>query len=186
MVSFGELVAAIRRPPLNSWFLTVTISPKLNKLHPKIQFLKAFYPMVDILDRFCGDYCIVTELSGDGNVHFHAWFTYRNPNHRVRLICTFKEKKYNSILGFVKINGTPITEIDRVYDYMCGTSTTEDKDKTGKDLKEACVIVNDINLVYNYTPLLTRMCKTSDVSPSSVMYGVSECDPVLMEVYNRN
>lgn len=157
MVKFDDLIREVREPEEGSLFLTVTLSPKLYKHHPKLQFYKTHGIVADIMDRFCTDYCRITELTEDGNLHYHAWITLKNPNHRVRFLCTFKEKRYQYKLGYAKLNKEPIVDTMRVYNYMLGRSISDDKDKTGKDLKEACSIIDNIYCVYNFTSLLNTV-----------------------------
>lgn len=161
MSNYARTEAEVRKPPRGSLFLTVTISNKLNNLVPKIQFMKTQPLVRRILDKYMSDYCLTTEVTEQGNVHYHAWIIFRNINHKARLCVEFKAKRE---LGFIKINPTPIENVDRTYNYMIDANN----EKVGKNLKEAFHLLQRIDIVYNYTPLITNMnYNISDTTPSS-------------------
>lgn len=160
MVRYEELIALIRMPPKYSRFLTVTINPKLNKKNPQYQFAATHSTLLRILDKYCSDYCKVTEVTEEGNVHYHLWFMLRNIHHMANLCVDMKNSK---VLGFYCLDKNPIEKQDDVYKYLRGEA--EGKDKTGKDLKMAHKLMpTESSLVWNYTPLMKLSDYKIDVS----------------------
>lgn len=132
----------VRIPPKGTQFLTVTLSPKIYDKPPKYQFLATINQIIRVLERFCLDYCLVTELTDQGNVHYHAWIHQRNRNNQCRLCVALKKLKY---IGFIKINKEDITETERTYNYMLG------HDKSGCNLDAAYQEIKMADVVSNYS-----------------------------------
>lgn len=130
METFDSILASVVKPKPNTWFITITIDPKLFVKTAKQQFEITYPPMIKILDRFSYDYSYVTELTEHANVHYHCWLEFKNINTKYRFINAFKESKH---LGFIKVNKEPIIETERTYAYMIDA---ENK-KQGKNLAAA-------------------------------------------------
>jgi len=137
------------KPTAGSWFITQTISPKLNIKPASYQFAVAINPFIKILDRYCYDYQYVTELTDQCNVHFHAWVVFKNDNNKFRFINDIKKTKE---LGFCKINVQPITEIERTASYMIDAND----EKKGKNLKAAYALIQRTEVIGRYSALKLR------------------------------
>lgn len=98
-----------------SYFLTITLKPKLYQFTTVTQFELTHSDIVTMLDAACKDYVIVTEFTKSANIHYHALVTFTSPTHRISLINKLKK---NRLLGFTKFDPQPIRSSIRVCDYM--------------------------------------------------------------------
>jgi hypothetical protein len=105
----------LAKPKNGSYFVTITLDPKLYKYTSLTQFEMTACEVHNIIDHASLDYGCVAELTDDANVHYHAWIDFRSYSHRIQFINRIKKCR---ILGFIKINKEPIENVVRVYDYM--------------------------------------------------------------------
>lgn len=130
---------AVRIPPLGFEFITQTLSPKLYSLSANKQFSRTVNDIISLLDYMCKDYCLVTELTQDGNVHYHAWILFKD---------NFKQAYYKDAIksnfkfGYVmfskkNFNKTTLQQQQDSYNYL------------KKDLVETYKFIRSKNIVLN-------------------------------------
>lgn len=92
-------------PSNNLWFMTFTIDPKLYKMNAMTQFEMTVNEIRSILENHVTQYTISTELTEQGNVHYHAIGIIKDKFGKITLIDKIKRKR---MFGFMKINSQPI------------------------------------------------------------------------------
>lgn len=95
-------------------FITITLPPKAYRFKAAEQFMRVKPYLLDAFQAHAKEYCLIAELTGKGNVHFHGWFNPRYDKAAIFLLDTLKQRH----LGMVKINDEIIKETERTYRYM--------------------------------------------------------------------
>lgn len=177
MVRYDYLLEQIRIPPKYSLFLTVTLPKRLNSEFTGYQFNVTYPCIVSILNRYCYDFCLVTEVTEDANVHYHAWIILKKQSDKCFLCAAIKKDKN---LGFYKLDKNAIEDQHRVYKYMRGEC---DKDKEGKDLKAAHKIMPlETRLVTNFTSMMFNENKQTEVQSLNV--GITNNTEMTQAMYD--
>ncbi len=124
-------------PVRGSQFITITLPPKAYKFKAKEQFERTKPGIMDTFLTHTNDYCLIAELTEQGNVHYHGWFTERYDRSTLFLLDHLKQRH----LGFVQINKARINDVERTYKYMC-----KDIDITKKLIKHP-VLSNKLKIL---------------------------------------
>lgn len=103
------------KPPQQSYFLTVTIKPKLYKYSSTTQYDLTVGELAHILETCCKDYACFPELTERSNIHWHGWITFRD---RLNQHTFVNKCKTNKMLGMIKINDQVITDTNRTHAYI--------------------------------------------------------------------
>jgi len=100
-------------PPIGTDFLTVTLNPQWYSRKACDQFKQTKDTLKHILKKFSDNFCMIAELTKQGNVHYHGWIVYRHMHETTKqhLLDTLK------VLGLSHINET-IKNQTRVLEYM--------------------------------------------------------------------
>lgn len=106
----------VKKPSKPFEFITITLKPKMYKYTAEQQF-RYTYRYVDACADMLEDYCCVTELTKDGNVHYHIWTIGDHGVFINRL------KKYTECIGFITVtklkhNKELREQIEDTYEYM--------------------------------------------------------------------
>lgn len=101
-------------PPIGSDFLTITLNPTWYSRKAVDQFKQSKEMVKQILKKFSDNFCMIAELTKQGNVHYHGWIVYNNLHEttRVHVLDCLK------VLGLAHIKEDTIKNIERVYEYM--------------------------------------------------------------------
>lgn len=95
------LRGSIRIPKVNFKFITQTLNPKLYKESSIKQFKQTINDILQILEYLTEDYNIITELTEEGNVHYHFWAVFKEHRNYIDYVeiikCNFK-------FGFSKLS----------------------------------------------------------------------------------
>lgn len=115
-----KLLKEIRIPEPGFKFITQTLSPKLYKYSAIKQFRFTVNDIISVLDYVGNDYCMVTELTNEGNVHYHFWIVFKEGFTGANYLDIMK---YNTRFGFSKIskensNKTMLAMKMDTYNYM--------------------------------------------------------------------
>lgn len=100
-----------------TFFITVTLKPKLYKFTAHTQYQITTYDMDKCIYQ-SDDYILVPECTKDGNIHYHAIVSFRNALQRISFIDSVKK---NKTLGFIKLTPKPLDNkesFDRAYNYL--------------------------------------------------------------------
>lgn len=134
----------IRRPTPGSMFLTITLQPKLYKYSSVTQFELTHGLIEHIFEQTVDDFEMIPEHTGQGNIHYHAWFKFsRDPQ---KILAMNKLRRTRS-LGFIKLTPDRILTdegIKKVHNYM-----NKDFDTTRKGLAsvpKSCLICRPVKL----------------------------------------
>lgn len=109
----------VRPPPEGSYFITITLKPKLYKYSSTTQYELSYGTIQHILHTTVQDYEVVPEHTKDGNLHYHAWIYSSNPC--AKILCLNRLKRDRS-LGYIKLTPEIIIKEDqiiRVQEYLC-------------------------------------------------------------------
>lgn len=101
----------------NTYFITITLKPKLYKYSSGTQF-DISKPEVDKLLYSVYEYVSVAEMTVEGNCHWHAICRFSNDLNRIRFIDCVKK---NRTLGYIKVTPKPVDSkesLDRAFQYM--------------------------------------------------------------------
>lgn len=110
----------VRMPRHDFSFVTITLNPKLFSIPVRKQYDCTVLDVKSILNYVCLDYTLITELTEEGNVHYHAWATFKEKCDKKR----FKELfRSNARFGFTKISKdrndvTVLQQQEFVYNYL--------------------------------------------------------------------
>lgn len=99
----------------NSYFLTITLKPKLYKFTSVTQLELTNHDVYAILYRNSVDYIVVAEHTQAGNIHYHAVVAFSGKLQRIQLLNMFKK---NRALGFVKLDPEPVSNKVATANYM--------------------------------------------------------------------
>lgn len=117
----NRLKLSIRQPPPSFEFVTQTLNPKHCKdTLAKQQFQRTISEMISILEYTAEDYCLISELTETGNVHYHAWVVYTQSGKKQ--YC--EAMKANGRFGFYyfskkNYNKSTKEQQEDTYNYMC-------------------------------------------------------------------
>lgn len=102
------------QPQIGSDFLTVTLNPQWYSRKAADQFKQSKDTLKHILKKFSDNFCMIAELTKQGNVHYHGWIVYRNKHDTTKqhLLDTLK------VLGLSHIKEDTIKNTERVLEYM--------------------------------------------------------------------
>lgn len=99
----------------DSYFLTITLPPKLYKYSSITQLELTNRIVFGILHKYCKDYVCIAEHTGQGNIHYHAVVKYETKMQAIMLINSFKK---NKAIGFIKHDGSTVKEPRKVAEYL--------------------------------------------------------------------
>lgn len=114
------LTDEVRIPPRHFKFVTQTLSPKLYSKSRLQQFQTTINDLISVLDYISEDYNLVTEITDDGNVHYHFWVIFKERFS----YCHYKEIISNNYkFGFnmltkIKHDKTTLQQQQNTYSYM--------------------------------------------------------------------
>lgn len=96
------------------WFITITLKPKIYKIESKFQYMHTSLEVENICYRH-GCMLICPELTKDGNVHYHGIMNFKSNVSRINFCNTLKKSR---IIGYFKINSSPIEMWERTMNYI--------------------------------------------------------------------
>lgn len=121
-------------------FITITLLPYLYKRTAQSQFVITYHELVSYLNCFCRDYCMVAEITKDGNVHYHGWVVWE----RSQSFMTFSDslKHANHYFGFVyktKLKDGACKDVQRkrMREYML------------KDIRTTYRMIRSVKILFN-------------------------------------
>lgn len=98
-----------------SYFITVTLKPKLYKFTSITQFELTHSEIIHIMDRHAADYVVATEHTKQGNIHYHVVAYIPSTAQKITMINMLKK---NRLFGFIKFDPKPITHRLQCVEYM--------------------------------------------------------------------
>ena len=101
--------------PAGSYFITITLNPKLYKMSIFDQWMVSKEYLKRKLKQWSSNFWLVGELTGQSNLHYHGWLSFDQPRYRHHVI---DDLKGSSIAGMSKINESVIDNKDRTVNYM--------------------------------------------------------------------
>lgn len=100
-------------------FITITLPRKSQKYQSVTQYEMTVHKVRELLFPVTNRYLLVTELTQNGNVHYHALVHFRC---QLARICFCNKIKKAKALGFFDIHKEPVKtteQIQRTITYMC-------------------------------------------------------------------
>lgn len=153
----GCLMDEVKMPPAGFKFITQTLSPRLYKYGIHQQFSMTMNDLVSVLDYLCQDYCIITEVTDDGNVHYHFWVVFRKqfsfPHYKETI-------KANSKFGFSMLSKNNYKKTTLQQQNDCFNYMKKDIEKTYGLIRSRSIVTNindhniDVNVQQDPTPEL--------------------------------
>jgi len=104
----------INTMPDGSYFLTITLDPKIYKRTISEQFITVRDFIKNILKQYSDNFWLVAELTEQSNVHFHGFISFAQSHYKHHIIDALKRFP----LGMSKINNSVIVEKRRTVEYM--------------------------------------------------------------------
>lgn len=102
----------------NTYFVTITLKPKIYKFLTVTQFDITRLHLVEQLSKHTDKFILVPEVTKLGNIHYHA--IIHNSRGIVSFINAIK-KQYKNNIGFMKVTPNPLDNkesLDRAYEYL--------------------------------------------------------------------
>lgn len=122
-------------------FFTLTLQPKLYKYTTMTQFEMTHLEVQHIISS-CARSCTIlsTEITQQGNIHYHFICCFEEKHHKVALINKLKKKR---LLGFVNVSPdiTCIQEANRALIYLFKDAKTTAKILHSENYKPEFIIV---------------------------------------------
>lgn len=157
------LIHAVRPPPKDTpfEFITQTLKPFMYADPAFVQFKKSYSLIQSVLNYLAYDYCLVAEITKEGNVHFHAWVIFtEGKDYSMYADCI----KQCGVFGFSclskKNSDKPISDQRRdAYDYLT------------KDLERSYKFIRHLDLVHNRTEEI--------IEENEIRFDTSELDNII-------
>jgi len=99
---------------VNSWFLTITLDPRLYKKSINEQYLDSYMMVRNILKMYSDSFVISCELTKNSNLHYHVIIHFEKDHYKHHIIDLLKRYP----LGNSKINETVVSDIERTFNYL--------------------------------------------------------------------
>lgn len=104
-IAFGHIFSHLNQVSDNTYFYTVTLSPKQYSKPSLYQHKNTGHIVSSLCYKHTAHYGIMPEITKEGNIHYHFWATFNNPVNRYILLNDLKKQKQ---LGFIKLTSEPI------------------------------------------------------------------------------
>lgn len=176
-----RLAASVRLPPIGFKFVTQTLKPALYKHSCATQRSMTVDTMISILEYLCSDYCLIIELTGECNVHYHFWALFKDksgPNQYYEIVKSVHRLGYTKISKENYNKSTLNQQVD-THNYMC------------KDLEETYKIIRG-KIVYNKIPpdavsdnLDTEIIEKNNIYSNSIQW-LSETGAKSQDLYQES
>ncbi len=119
-IDVQRISAQVTSPTPSFKFATLTLNPRLQKHPANKQFSITIAHFISVLQTFNEDYSYVTELTQNGNVHYHFWFVDKYKNSMREMMDTFKQIQ---LFGFMcisrdNVNKSTLQKQEDTYAYM--------------------------------------------------------------------
>lgn len=98
-----------------SYFLTVTLKPKLYKYCSITQLELTNNIVFGLLYRCTDSFVVVAEHTKAGNIHYHAIICLKSDYQKIHLINSLKKRKE---LGFIHVDSNPVINPKDVSEYL--------------------------------------------------------------------
>lgn len=157
-------------PMKGSYFITVTLKPKLYKYPSTTQFEMTACQLEVYANQYATNFDILPELTNEGNIHYHGWLLFPDNLHKFK----FQDKvKKDKNLGFIKINTEPIIDCQRVAEYM-----TKSFDITSKIVRspKALHIKDCLTRLYEQIKPINTQTRVFDETTQKIYKKVSPED----------
>lgn len=117
-----RIMSSIKMPPANFVFITQTLKPSLYKHSMRKQFDMTYMDFVLMVEYVAEEFCIVAELTKDGNIHYHGWLLYKESKVGRKMLNEMI--KANDKFGYiyfskVNFNKTSSEQMKDAYAYLC-------------------------------------------------------------------
>lgn len=136
----------VRPPPTNSWFVTITLPPKLYKYSSVTQYELTYGEIQHIMYSCCADFECIPEHTQQGNLHYHGWFTVAEVTSKILLMNKLKRSRQ---LGFIKLTTEPIItdeSIRKTHTYMIKEYKDTKKILRGVPRKSLVISAEDVRV----------------------------------------
>lgn len=129
----------------NTYFITVTLKPKVYKFLTATQFDITRLHLIEQLHKHTDKFIIVPEVTKLGNVHYHG--IIHSSRGIVSFINAIKKQGKNNI-GFMKVTPNPLDSkenLDRAYEYV-----TKDLNITGNYINNMPLSYDESFFAFNF------------------------------------